>query len=178
MPWLPTPCRNVQAHDAAAPQPRQGTNYFSTARMYCVETICAPCGVIIACAKFAKSESPTNILCFLEDVYTTEESHPAYVAIDKACMVMRTNISNRNWDMWNKTTRFIVDSYHYINHCTTDYMCRKWCNPAPLNCSAPNLVVVDYDRNDVPHHKRAFNTQVSSAVVIIGHSEQACITGL
>jgi len=38
-------------------------------------------------------------------------------------------------------------SYHYINHGTSDYLCYKWCNPAPLNGSAPNLVVVEYDIN-------------------------------
>jgi hypothetical protein len=53
-----------------------------------------------------------------------------------------------------------VDAYHYINHRTTDYLCRKWCNPAPLNGSAPNLVTVAYDANGQPHYKRAFNTQV------------------
>jgi hypothetical protein len=82
-PWLPPLQRNTQPHDAAAHQPRQGTNYFTPSRMYCVETICAPCGVVIAWAKFAKSESPTNILRFLEQVYPTEESRPAYIAIDK-----------------------------------------------------------------------------------------------
>jgi hypothetical protein len=36
-----------------------------------------------------------------------------------------------SWDMWKQTTQFIVDSYHYINQHTTDYLCRTWCNPAP-----------------------------------------------
>ena len=34
------------------------------------------------------------------------------------------------------------------------------CNPAPLNGSAPNLVVVENDKAGKPHFKRAFNTQV------------------
>src|SRR6266436_1127366 len=39
--------------------------------------------------------------------------------------------------LWKKTTWFIVDSHHYINnHPTTDYICCKWCNPAPLIGSA------------------------------------------
>jgi hypothetical protein len=41
-----------------------------------------------------------------------------------------------------------------------DYLCRKWCNPAPLNGSAPNLVVVENDAHGNPHYKCAFNTQV------------------
>jgi len=82
------------------------------------------------------------------------------ICIDKACLVLRTSISNGSWDMWKKTTWFVVDSYHYVNHRTTDYICRKWCNPAPLNGSAPNLVLVVHDKHGRPHYKRAFNTQV------------------
>lgn len=35
----------------------------------------------------------------------------------------------------------------------------KYCNPAPLNGSAPNLVIVAYDKQGRPYYKRAFNTQ-------------------
>ena len=126
-----------------------------------VETICAPCGVVIAWAKFAKAESPTNILNFLESVYPTEESRPAYICIDKACLLLRTSIANGSWDMWQKTSQFIVDSYHYNNHHATDILCQKWCNPAPQDGSAPNLVVLDWDKHGNPFYKRAFNTQVS-----------------
>ena len=126
-----------------------------------METICAPCGIVIAWTKFDKSESPTKILNFLNSVYPNEESRPDYVCIDKACLVLRTCISNALWHPWLNTTRFIVDAYHYINHRTSDYLCRKWCNPAPLNGSAPNLVVVDHDKKGKPYYKRAFNTQVN-----------------
>ena len=127
----------------------------------CVETICAPCDVVIAWAKFANSESPTNILNFLESVYPTEDSRPDYICIDKACLVLQTAIVNGSWDrIWKSSTHFIVDAYHHINHHTTDYLCRKWCNPAPLNGSALNLVVVDTDREENQYYKQAFNTQV------------------
>jgi len=160
LPWLPTVQRNHQPHDEPTPDV-QRDNYFTPNHFYCVETICAPCGVVIAWAKFAKSESPTNILNFLESVYPTEESRPDYICIDKACQVLRTAITNGSWDrIWKKSSRFIVDSYHYINHRTTDYLCRKWCNPAPLNGSAPNLVVIATDAQGHQYYKRAFNTQV------------------
>jgi len=67
---------------------RPHKNYFTPHQFYCVETICAPCGVVIAWAKFANSESPENILGFLETIYPTEESQPAYICIDKACQVL------------------------------------------------------------------------------------------
>ena len=63
-----------------------------------------------------------------------------------------------------------MDSYHYINHCTTDYLCCKYCNPAPLNGSAPNLVEIVEDKNGQSHYKRAFNTQASEQL-------NACIGG-
>jgi hypothetical protein len=161
LPWLPTINRQVQQHDdESTTVQNQKDNYFVAPRFYCVETICAPCGVVIAWTKFAKAESPTNILNFLESVYPTPDLRPNYICIDKACMVLRTAISNHSWDVWKETSRFIVDSYHYINHRTSDYLCRKWCNPAPLNGSAPNLVVVENDAHGNPHYKRAFNTQV------------------
>ena len=70
-------------------------HYFGPSKFYCVETICASCGVVIAWTKFDKSESPTNILKFLESVYPTEESQPAYICIDKACQVLQTAVSTK-----------------------------------------------------------------------------------
>jgi len=158
--WLPNTNRQVQQHDAeVAPEVRKD-NYFVAPRFYCVETICAPCGVVIAWTLFDKSESPTKILDWLDEVYPTPELRPNYICIDKACQVLRTAISNHSWEVWQQTTRFIVDSFHYINHRTSDYLCRKWCNPGPLNGSAPNLVIVENDANGDPHYKRAFNSQV------------------
>jgi hypothetical protein len=119
----------------------------------------APCGVVIAWTKFDKAESPTNILKFLEEVFPTEENRPAYICIDKACQVVRTAVRNRSWQTWKKTTRFIVDSYHYANHRASDELCRKYCNPAPTDGSAPNLVGQKVDKNGVVHDVREFNTQ-------------------
>jgi len=157
---MPGAFQNTQAHDEPAPVP-QRSNYLTASRFYCVETLCAPCGAVIAWTKFDKAESPTKILEWLNQVYPTEDSRPDYICIDKACLVLRTSIVNGSWTAWEKTTRFIVDSYHYVNHRTSDYLCRKWCNPAPLNGSAPNLVVVEKDKHGQQHYKRAFNTQVN-----------------
>ncbi|KAF9459008.1 hypothetical protein BDZ94DRAFT_1291764 [Collybia nuda] len=148
-----------QAHDEHALEGER-SNYFTASCYYCVETICVLCGVVIAWTKIDKSESPTKILEFLEKVYPTEESKSAYICIDKACLVLHTAVANGSWDrVWKSTTRFIVDAYHYINHRAEDYLCRKWCNPAPKDGSAPNLVVVAYDNRGNPYYKRAFNTQ-------------------
>ena len=120
LPWQPNIQRNVQPHDQNVPLEPQKKNYFSPNCFYCVETICAPCGTVIAWAKFAKSEPPTQILNFLASVYPTEESRPDYICIDKACQVLHTSISNGSWGEWQKTTRIIVDAFHYKNHSILD----------------------------------------------------------
>ena len=51
-------------------------------------------------------------------------------------------------------------SYHYTNHQVTHKLLQKWCNPAPTDGSAPNLVVVAHDEKGNPYYKSAFNTQV------------------
>lgn len=163
LPW--NPARRTRstapAHDASAdPQTPQRDNYFTPSRFYCVETLCCPCGVVIAWAKFDKSESPTKILEWLETIYPDPASRPDYICIDKACLVLKKAVTSGKWATWRKTTRFIVDSYHYINHRATDALCRKWCNPAPLDGSAPNLVLEELGNDGQWHYKRAFNTQV------------------
>ena len=97
LPWQPTAGPSTQPHDEPVPGVQYKT-YFTPHRFYCVETICAPCGVVIAWTKFAKAESPTNILGWLETVYPTEESRPSYICIDKGCAVLRHSIVDGSWD--------------------------------------------------------------------------------
>ena len=97
----------------------------------------------------------------LESVYTTQDDWPAYICIDKACLVLKHVVANEEYEDWFQTTRFVVDSYHYTNHKITDEISRMWCNPAPTDGSAPNLVVPATDKHGNDVLKRAFNTQVS-----------------
>ena len=93
--------------------------------------------------------------------FQTEESRPDYICIDKACLVLRTALRNGSWNrIWEKTTQSIVDAYHYINHRDDDELCKKWCNPAPADGSAPNLVVEAKDKKGKTCFRHAFNTQV------------------
>lgn len=159
-PWQNQENHPHQPHDEENPE-HVRKHFFSPARSYCVETVVAPCGVVIAWTKFEKSESPTNILAYLAEIYPTPESRPSYICIDKACMVLRTAIANGSWEEWKKTTRFIVDSYHYNNHKADDQLCAMYCNPAPIDGSAPNLVQLVRDKHGVMQMQRAFNTQVN-----------------
>ena len=100
-----------------------------------------------------KSESPTQILNFLASVYPTEESQPNYICIDKACQALHTSINNGSWGEWQKTTRIIVDAFHYKNHSILMFYV--------VQGSAPNSVIPAVDKNGQPCFKQAFNTQVS-----------------
>ena len=122
LPWSTIQGRDYQPHDQDSPE-NQRLNYFRPARFYCVETITAPCGIVITWMKFARSETPTNIMAFLESIYSTEESRPDYICIDKACLLLKHCISSRKWCEWEKTSHFIVYSYHYTNHDVTDELC-------------------------------------------------------
>ena len=64
-------------------------------------------------------------------------------------MVLWTAIANGSWEEWKLTTCFIVDSCHYNNHKASDALCAKYCNPAPLDGSAPNLVQFSKDKYGV-----------------------------
>ena len=160
LPWNPVVEQEVQPHDEDAFEV-QHKNYFGPAQFYCVQTICAPCGVVIAWTKFEKSESPTKILKFLKDTYPEKDTRPDYICIDKACLVLQTSLANGSWEEWKETSHLIVDSYHYTNHQAGHFICHKYCNPAPLDGSAPNLVIEAETDAGVKYLKRAFNTQAS-----------------
>ena len=107
-PWQPGLRRAFQPHDDDDKPEVPRKNYFGPGQFYCVETICAPCGVVIAWTKFDKSESPTNLLNFLKQVYPTEESQPNYICIDKACRVLRTAIASKSWEFWKKQLALLL----------------------------------------------------------------------
>ena len=161
LPWNHPIPHNQQPHDEPSTHTAPPKHYFGPATFYCLETICAPCGVVIAWKKFATSESPSKIVNFINEVYPTSDMRPDYICIDKACLVLKHLIATNQWDQWKDTTRFIVDTYHYKNHKVSDTLCQKWCNPAPIDGSAPNLVIEETGADGETYLKRAFNTQVS-----------------
>jgi hypothetical protein len=45
LPWEANTARQTQPHDDPEPTQQSSKNYFTPAKFYCVETICAPCGL-------------------------------------------------------------------------------------------------------------------------------------
>lgn len=163
-PW--NPARRTRstapAHDddTAETEPPARTNYFTPGRFYCIELMVNPCGVPVAWTLFDRSESPTQIISFINAVHTRPADKSQYYCIDKACQVVRRLVSTGQWKIFSESSRLIVDSYHYLNHRASDWLCRTWCNPAPIDGSAPNLVRIEKEAGGKVKMQRIYNTQV------------------
>jgi len=53
-PWQRQLNVTTQPHDENQSDDHQRRNYFTPNQFYCVETLCSPCGVVLAWTKFAK----------------------------------------------------------------------------------------------------------------------------
>lgn len=136
---------------------------YRAAEIYCVETIQFACSVPIGWGKCYRSESPSQVLAFLNRIFELLGFRPSFIAYDNACSLLAhifgsAPIANRSW---HNTTRFIVDAFHYITHRTTDDFCRIFNNPAPADGSQPDLVITQTDAEGVTHATRAFNLETA-----------------
>ena len=120
------------------------------------------CGVPIGWGKCYKSESLPQVLVIIDRIWSSHpEFRPSFLAYDDACDLLRHIVTQNQEDLWLKSTKFIVDAWHYIGHRTTDALCRLWCNLAPTNGSQPDLVITEVDMNGQAHTTRAFNTETA-----------------
>src|ERR1700733_7272968 len=127
--------------------------------IYCLETVTCPFGCIIAWTKFPTSESPTNIVCMLVQIFPTPESHPSYFVINKACRILAMLQSCGLCNTWFQTSQFLVDVFHFKHH-SGDPNCQRYCNPTPIIEDDPNLVLSIQD--DLPPCLQwAFNTEAA-----------------
>lgn len=135
---------------------------FRAQKVYCIETLQWACGTPIAWTKCYRSESPTQIIQFLNNVWKDHpELKPGFLAYDSACKALRYVAGRDDEHHWIYTTKFIVDVWHYIGHQASDLLCRTWCNPAPLDGSQPDLIRVEEDEDGNKHITRAFNTETA-----------------
>ncbi|KAF8523561.1 hypothetical protein JB92DRAFT_3261174 [Gautieria morchelliformis] len=115
---------------------------FRACHTYCVQTIQWACGMPIGWGKCYGIESVSQVLQLVNFWFPPEGPRPAFV-YDNACKLLAHIVTQNTHDLWLTTTRFVVDAWHYINYRSTDRLCREWCNPAPLNGSQPDLVILE-----------------------------------
>ncbi|KAJ3817929.1 hypothetical protein F5880DRAFT_1755014, partial [Lentinula raphanica] len=138
------------------------THTFRAQSVYCIQTVQWSCGTPIGWGKCYKSESLPQVLSILDRIWEPHPSkRPGFLAYDNACDLLRHIITQNAQSPWLTSTRFIVDTWHYIGHRATDILCRLWCNPAPHNGSQPDLIHVVEDRNGDQHIARAFNLETA-----------------
>jgi hypothetical protein len=135
---------------------------FWAGTIYCVQTVQWACGIQIGWGKCYKSESSPQVLSILNNIWGDHpESKPSFIAYDDACDSLRHIVTQDPTSSWLESTKFIVDTWHYIGHRAIDVLCRLWCNPAPTNRSQPDLVLTEVDDHGNSHATRAFNTETA-----------------
>ncbi|KAF8164581.1 hypothetical protein K438DRAFT_2066952 [Mycena galopus ATCC 62051] len=140
----------------------QVVHTFKAKSTYCLQTVQLASGFPVGWGKCYRSESTPQVLAILNRIWADFPTfRPSFIAYDDACDLLRHIVTQNPNDPWLTATRFIVDAWHYIGHRATDVLCRLWCNPAPLNGSQPDLVLVEQDANGISHQTRAFNTETA-----------------
>lgn len=164
-----TPQHNVPAIHPLLPDGPNGEpgaeviHRFKAGNTYCVQTVQWACGVPVGWGKCYRSESPSQVLSILNRIFPPNqpEDRPSFLFYDNACTLLSHILAQDPNTAWLNTTRFLVDSWHYITHRTTDQLCKTWCNPAPADGSQPDLVIVRMDEAGRPHTIRAYNTETA-----------------
>lgn len=140
----------------------QVVHLFRARTVYCLETVQWSCGMPIGWGKCYTSESSPQVLGIINHLWHGyDHLRPSFITYDDACDLLRHIATQNPDDSWLKTTKFIVDAWHYIGHRSIDALCRLWCNPAPTNGSQPDLIVVQQDGQGNKHQTRAFNTETA-----------------
>lgn len=135
---------------------------FKAKSTYCLQTVQWACGVPVGWGKCYRGEGVSQVLSILNKIWDNDpEGRPSFIAYDKACDLLRHIVTQNPLDLWLKTTKFIVDAWHYIGHRSTDILCRTRCNPAPTDGSQPDLILTEVDADGVAHQTRAFNTETA-----------------
>ncbi|KAJ7473665.1 hypothetical protein B0H11DRAFT_2282525 [Mycena galericulata] len=156
------PTLHVELNSLGDTPGNQVVHTFKAKTTYCLQTVQWACGFPIGWGKCYRSESPSQVVRILDNIWVDyPQSKPSFVAYDDACSLLRHIVTQNPHSPWLATTKFIVDAWHYIGHRATDVLCRLWCNPAPVDGSQPDLIIVEEDANGDKHQTRAFNTETA-----------------
>lgn len=116
-----------------------------------LQLLVASCGTPLAWQTFTSGETVREVIDFLSAVHETygaadnPGNFPGFVAYDRACEVLRhvaaTNSEGKGLPRLLTTSRLVVDGFHRQCHRRDDLLCATLCDPAPLDGSAPDLVI-------------------------------------
>lgn len=135
---------------------------FQAQFVYFLETIQWSCGVPIGWRKCYKFKSLPQVLNILDRIFKGNDALClSFIAYDDACDLLYHIITQNSHNMWIRTTRFIVNSWHYIGHWATDVLHCLWCNPVPTNGQQPDLVLTMTDDNVQQYTTHAFNLETA-----------------
>ncbi|KAJ7789523.1 hypothetical protein B0H14DRAFT_3891800 [Mycena olivaceomarginata] len=105
----------------------QVVHTFRAKSIYCLQTVQWACGFPIGWGKCYRSESPPQVLAILDRIWLDHpQLEPSFVAYDDACSLLRHIVTQDPHNAWLRTTKFVVDAWHYIGHRATDILCRLW----------------------------------------------------
>ena len=156
------PTMNVQLPPLQDTPGHKVVHTFQAGTIYCVQTVQWACGIPVGWAKCYKSESSPQVLSILDNIWDDHpESKPGFITYDDACNLLHHIVTQDLTSGWLESTKFIVDTWHYIGHRATDVLCQLWCNLAPTNGSQPDLVLTEVDDDGNSHATRAFNTETA-----------------
>ncbi|KAJ7695214.1 hypothetical protein B0H17DRAFT_1159076 [Mycena rosella] len=156
----PTP--HSELPDLSGTSGDQVVHTFRARTTYCLQTVQWSCGCPIGWGKCYNSESSSQVLAIIDRIWEfNPDSKPSFIAYDDACNLLRHVVTQDPDSPWLKSTKFIVDAWHYIGHRATNILCRIWCNPAPTNGSQPDLIAIRTDDNGQQHTTRTFNTETA-----------------
>ncbi|GAA5961222.1 hypothetical protein JCM3765_002873 [Sporobolomyces pararoseus] len=172
---------------------------WSLRRVSKVQLLVGSCGTPLAWSKFSNGESPRNVLRFLTLVHaqlalipetSTHPLFPSYIAYDRACDVLREAVLSSTSSIFQnpfetprkrrrnapaplpsflESSRIVVTGFHQQCHSASDEICKQFCNSAPLDGSAPDLVTpfvsststTGSTRSNLRLFERAFNTSAA-----------------
>ncbi|KAJ7674269.1 hypothetical protein B0H14DRAFT_3687488 [Mycena olivaceomarginata] len=115
------------------------------------QTLIRPCGVFHARATMYGAEAVSNVLLFVQAVFSVPAAHkPEHLMYDTNCDAkQQVNANPVQW-AWFKDMGMCVNIWHFLNkHAVTHQFCQEHCNPA------------DYPELLGPDGKWFFNTSVA-----------------
>ncbi|KAJ7104619.1 hypothetical protein C8R44DRAFT_640225, partial [Mycena epipterygia] len=104
---------------------------FGRSRTHNLQSICRPCGVIVAQASFYNTKAVSNVLLFVQKVFSIPCVHKLeHLVYNTNCDAKQQVLAHPNHWWWYHDVGMSVDVFHFLNkHDINHEFCQKYCNP-------------------------------------------------